>query len=400
MTLKFPIDDDVHAAACRRRMQRVREQFAGSDCDAMLLYDPVNIRYATDATNMQVWTQRNRCRYVVIVDGGPAILWELHNCAHLHDGNEQLHEIRTAISWTFFGSGDRTQERAVDWARDVAAVVKKYCGTRPRVAVDTLDPDGLRALEQQGIVVREGESIIERARMIKSSEELEMMRWTMRVCEAGIERMHSELQAGMTEQELWAWLHFENIRNGGEWIETRLLVSGLRTNPWMQEASDRQMQEGELVCFDTDLIGPYGYCADVSRAWTVGHVAPTDQQRELYRYAYEQIHTNADIIKPGLSFREFSERAWPIPERFYENRYSFVLHGVGMGDEYPGIAHWGEDWNRSGNDGTFEEDMVISVESFIGDVGGIEGVKLEQQYLITAAGVEDFCNYPWNEDWL
>lgn len=94
------------------------------------------------------------------------------------------------------------------------------------------------------------------------------------MCERGIQRMHDELRPGMTENELWAWLHYENVRHGGEWIETRLLASGPRTNPWMQESSDRVMQEGEIVCFDTDLIGPYGYCADISRAWTVGHVSP------------------------------------------------------------------------------------------------------------------------------
>jgi Xaa-Pro aminopeptidase len=381
-------------------LQRVREQLAESESDAVLLYDPINIRYATDTTNMQVWTLHNRFRYALVIDGGPVVLWEFHNCEHLHEGNCQVDEIRPAISWTYFAAGERAQEKVVDWARDLVAVLKSYCGENPNLAVDMLDLDGLRALNEHGVKTREGESIMEQARLIKSAEELELMRWTMSVCETGVERMRAELRAGMTEQELWAWLHYENIRHGGEWIETRLLVSGPRTNPWMQEASDRPMQEGELVCFDTDLIGPYGYCADISRAWTVGHVAPTPIQRDLYKYAFEQIQTNAAALRPGLSYREFSEAAWPIPERFYNNRYSFIAHGVGMSDEYPGISHCGEDWDRSGSDGYFEENMVVSVESFIGEQGGAEGVKLEQQFLITAKGAEDFCRTSWNDDWL
>ena len=398
--MNTPLSDDVRASACRQRLQRVREQLAVADCDAILLYDPINIRYATDTTNMQVWTLHNRFRYAVVIGGGPVVLWEFHNCEHLHEGNAEIDEIRPAISWTYFSAGDRVKEKAAEWAHDIAAVLKHHCGANPRLAVDTLDLDGLKALDELGVTACEGESIMEQARLIKSDAEIEMMRWTMRVCEIGIERMRAELCAGMTEQELWAWLHYENIRHGGEWIETRLLVAGPRTNPWMQEASDRPMQEGELLCFDTDLIGPYGYCADVSRAWTVGHVSPTAAQRDLYRYAFEQIQTNAAALRPGLSYREFSENAWPIPERFYENRYSFIAHGVGMGDEYPGIAHWGEDWDRSGSDGVFEENMVVSVESFIGERGAGEGVKLEQQYLITASGAEDFCRTPWNDDWL
>ena len=50
-----------------------------------------------------------------------------------------------------------------------------------------------------------------------------------------------------------------NIRRGGEWIETRLLTSGPRTNPWFQECGPRIVQPNEILAFDTDLIGPYGY---------------------------------------------------------------------------------------------------------------------------------------------
>lgn len=387
-------------AARIERLKRVRRQLELDDQDAILLYDPVNIRYSTDTTNMQVWTLHNRFRYALIIAEGPVVLWEFHNCEHLHDENPLVDEIRPAVNWTYFGVGDRIDDKVKYWARDLFGVLQKYHGDRPRLAVDTLEYDGVDALRHLGVEIANGEPIMERARMVKTAHEVELMRWTMQVCEAGIRRMHEELRPGITEQQLWAWLHYENIRHGGEWIETRLLVSGPRTNPWMQEASARVMQQGELVCFDTDLIGPYGYCADISRTWTVGHVLPTERQRDLYRYAYEQIQTNAALLRPGISFRELSECAWPIPERFYENRYSFVLHGVGMGDEYPGVVHRGSDWDRSGNDGFIEANMMVSVESYIGDAGGREGVKLEQQYLVTAAGAEAFCNFPFNIDWL
>ena len=77
--------------------------------------------------------------------------------------------------------------------------------------------------------------------------------------------MRQALRPGISEQALWAELHAGNIARGGEWIETRLLASGPRTNPWFQECSSRVIEAGELVGFDTDLIGPYGYCADISR---------------------------------------------------------------------------------------------------------------------------------------
>jgi Xaa-Pro aminopeptidase len=44
--------------------------------------------------------------------------------------------------------------------------------------------------------------------------------------------------------------------------------------------------------------------------------------------------------------------------------------------------------------GVFEENMVISVESYIGEVGGKEGVKLEDQYLVTTEGLKLLTNHP------
>lgn len=398
--LRNPVSAETHQAACSYRLQRVREQLLASDCAAMLLYDPVNIRYATDSSNMQIWTLHNFARYALVFAQGPVILWEFHNCEHLLEGNQQVDEIRTAINWSYFGAGNRIHEKAQQWADEIVAVMKQHSPDNLRLAVDKADFEGLDLLREAGLTLVEGHSLMEEARRIKSDDELDLMRWTIRVCEQGIQRMHDELRPGMTENELWAWLHFENIRNGGEWIETRLLASGPRTNPWMQESSDRVMQEGEIVSFDTDLIGPYGYCADISRAWTVGHVAPTAEQRRLYQLAHAQIEHNMALLKAGLSYREFSETAWPIPDAFYHNRYCCVIHGVGLADEFPAVAHWGADWNSAGYDGHFEENMVVCVESYMGEEGGKEGIKLEQQVLITRDGCVPLSTYPWQEEWL
>jgi Xaa-Pro aminopeptidase len=62
-----------------------------------------------------------------------------------------------------------------------------------------------------------------------------------------------------------------------------------------------------------------------------------------------------------------------------------MLHGVGLVDEYPSVAY-AVDFDAWGYDGTFQENMVVSVESYIGEQGGKEGVKLEEQVLITANG--------------
>ena len=391
---------DCLARAAQTRLQRVAAQLRAEQLDAVLLYDPVNIRYATDSSNMQVWTLHNATRYALVFADGYSILWDFHGCEHLTEGNQQIDKLLTSISWTYFSAGTRQSERAKDWAQDLDREIRQRLGSSAKLAVDRYHAEGAALLKDLGHNVQDGEALMERARLIKSSDELTLMRHTIAVAERGIQRMHDELKPGMTENEIWAFLHFENIQHGGEWIETRLLSSGPRTNPWMRESSPRVMQEGDLLSFDTDLIGPFGYCADISRSWTVGHVAPSATQRRLYTDAYQQVHTNLGLLKAGLSYREFSEAAWIIPDHYYKNRYCCIAHGVGMADENPAIAHAGEDWQTAGYDGVFEAGMVVCMESYIGDEGGAEGVKLEQQVLITEQGHEVLSNYPFEESWL
>ncbi|SAK90154.1 methionine aminopeptidase [Caballeronia hypogeia] len=383
----------------RYRLERVRHMLRASGCPAIVLYDPVNIRYATDTSNMQIWSGRNPTRHVMVFAHGPVIGFEFHNCEHVWRGLPIEAEIRGATCWNYFNAGPHAAEKAREWAREIADLLRQHAPSDPRVAVDRLDPEGAYALREQGVEVLEGSGIMEQARSIKSADELLLIRASIDVCERGIRRMHDALEPGMTEQELWAHLHYENIRLGGEWIETRLLASGARTNPWMQECSGKPMRRGEIIAFDTDLVGPFGYCADISRTWTVGHVPPTDEQRRLYAAAYDQLHTNMALVRPGMSFREFADRSWAMPGPYVKNRYSCLAHGIGMVDEYPNIAY-GVDFDHSGYDGHFESGMTLCIESYIGAEGGDEGVKLEQQVLLTDAGCQPLSTFEFETAWL
>ncbi len=188
-----------------------------------------------------------------------------------------------------------------------------------------------------------------------------------------------------------------NIARGGEWIGTRLPTSGPRTNPWWRESSDRIVRPGELVSYDTDLIGPFGYGADLSRTRFCGPGRPNGEQRRLYRMAWDQIHRNIDLIGPGLGFREFAERSWPIPGKCGPRSYPSPTHGVGLVNEHPVVAVAGA-FGAAGNEGPFLPGMTMCVESYIGETGGYEGVKLERQVLVTETGCEILDTFPFDED--
>ncbi len=381
------------------RLGRVRDQLRARDYAGCLLYDPINIRYALGARNMTVWTLHNAARYAFIPTEGPAVLFDFYNCGHLSEGLETVAEVRPAVAWYYFDSGPRAPEKAERWAAEVADLVAAHGGGNKRLAMDHCDPLGAAALGARGIEIRNGQEVMELARLIKSDDEIALMNHSIAVCQTAMARMREALEPGMTENELWSILHQVNIAMGGEWIETRLLASGGRTNPWFQECGDRVIRPGELVSFDSDLIGPFGYCADISRSYFCGPGRPSDAQRRLYRIAWDQVHHNMDLLKPGTSFRELAERGFQLPETILPNRYSALLHGVGLCDEYPFIPYH-EDFEALGYDGLVEPGMVLCVESYVGEVGGEEGVKLEQQVLITETGIELLSTYPFEDELL
>jgi Xaa-Pro aminopeptidase len=383
-------------AARRYRLTRIRAELEKRDLAGIVVYDPLNVRYATDATDMQLWCTHNAVRYAFVATEGPVILWDFHNCEHLSWHLELVDEIRHGKAWFYYEAGQHAWERARRWAAEIADLVVAHGGGNKRLAVDKINPYGVEALAALGISVHSGEEVMEHARTVKCADELKAMRRAVAACEASMRVMEDALDPGMTENDLWAILHAENIRRGGEWIETRLLSSGPRTNPWFQECSARVIEAGDIVAFDTDLIGPYGYCCDISRTWLAGDGRPSNEQRSLYAMAEEQIAANIEMIRPGRSFRELSHSARNLPAEYLPNRYSVLFHAVGLCDEYPSVPY-PEDFERSGYDGVLEADMIVCIESYVGRHGGREGVKLEEQVLVTESGYEMLSRYPRDE---
>jgi Xaa-Pro dipeptidase len=380
----------------RESLGRIRRELKARDYAGAVFFDPINVRYCTGSRNMQVWTLRNPARYVFVATEGPLVMFEFAGCNHLLAGLEVIDEVRPAISWFYFTSGPRMIEKAGRWAAEIGDLVNKHGGGNRRLAVDRLNPDGFMALKSLNIDVCDGQEVAERARAIKSPDEIACLIEAIRVCEIGLDRLRSAAEPGITENALWAVLHETNIAMGGEYIETRLLTSGPKTNPWFQESSNRVISSGDIVAVDTDMIGPYGYFADMSRTFYCGSGKPTGAQKASYQRSFEQIHHNIELLKPGVSFREFVEKSWAMPEEFVANRYMSLVHGAGLCGEYPYIPY-PQDYATKGYDGIIEEDMLLCVESFIGSDQGGEGVKLEQLVRVTAEGAVPLTTFPFED---
>ena len=377
------------------RWKRLTQSVIDRDYGGVLMFDPLNIRYATDSTNLQLWNAHNPFRAVLVCADGYMVIWDYKNSPFLSTFNPLVREQRSGASMYYFSTGDRGAEAADKFVAEVKDLIQQHGGGNMRIGVDKIQIHGFRALQAAGFDVKDGEELTEHTRAIKGPDEILAMRCASHACEVAVAEMEAACMPGQSEDDIWAVLHAENIKRGGEWIETRLLASGPRTNPWFQECGPRIVQDNEIVAFDTDLIGSYGICVDISRTWWVGDKAPRPDMIEAMQIAHEHITTNMAMLKPGVAIKDLTFNTHVLPEKYQKQKYSCLMHGVGLCDEWPHVSY--PDHYRPGAfDYHLQAGMVLCVEALVSPEGGDFSIKLEDQVLITETGFENLTKYPFD----
>lgn len=387
-----PLPDIDKAGLYAYRTGRMRASLRHHGAAMVMLVNPISLRYALDYRTYPIWQSHAHTTYAFFPAEGPIVAYNVYGDPPGADFVRKGHEN------TYFDGGPELAENARLIADDVCKYLAEIGTDNRRVAIEYVNPSLTQALLQRGLEVIDGVVVAEEARIIKSPDEIKCIRWAVEVAEHGIAQVKSALRPGVSEVQLWGLLNYTNLANNGDWHNGRMLASGPRVNPWLQEASERKVEAGDLVAFDTDMVGPFGYFADISRTFFCGPGRPSARQKELYRLALEEVEYNAKLVRPGVTLRELQERAWRTPDEFKENAYTCVLHGVGMTDEFPRVNPIYRGPNPY--DGVIEAGMVVCLESYMGAVGERDGVKLEQQVLVTDDGIEPISTYPWEAEFL
>ena len=382
------------------RWKRLTQHIVDRDYGGLLVFDPLNIRYATDSTNMQLWNTHNPFRAVLVCADGYMVMWDYKNSPFLSTFNPLVKEQRSGADLFYFDRGDKTRVAADRFSVEVRELIAEHGGGNSRLAVDKIMLDGLRALEAQDFEIFHGEELTEKSRSVKGPDEILAMRCAVHTGEKAVAEMENFARdricgGGISEDDVWAVLHAENIKRGGEWIETRLLTSGPRTNPWFQECGQRIIQNNEIISFDTDLIGSYGICVDMSRSWWIGDEAPRADMIDAMRHAHDHIMTNMEMLKPGVNIQDLSRNTHVLRAEFQKQKYGCLMHGVGLCDEWPLVAY-PDQMVEGAFDYELEAGMVLCVEALVSPEGGDFSIKLEDQVLITDNGYENLNQYPFD----
>jgi Xaa-Pro aminopeptidase len=391
--LRVPNVSEIDFAQLRAgRLARLQTMLKRHDLPVALLYSTANIRYATGANVMAIWTAGTFARYCIVPAEGVPILFEYSGSMHV--AQKVVGDVRPAYTWRFGGVAAR--DKAREWARSVRAALSELGLERERLAVDKLDAPAFLALQEEGLaIVDVGPATVD-AREVKTLQEAQLCVINGGIGDAMLAEFEAAIRPGIREFELLAVLSDALLRRQGEGLFTRLVASGTNTNPWLTEAHDKMVMPGDLVGVDTDANGYEGYVIDISRTFLCGD-DPSAEQKEAYRVAYDAVKAMFDLIVPGMTFAELAAKAPRLPDAYLAQRYPTMVHQAGLEDEGPGIPYPDDDRGprRIMPDREIKQNMVLCLECYAGKVGAPFGVKLEDQVLVTDHGAQLLCTYPY-----
>jgi Xaa-Pro aminopeptidase len=233
--------------------------------------------------------------------------------------------------------------------------------------------------------------LLARARAVKTEQEIERMRLANEIAAAAMEHVAAELRPGMKESEaaaLWeGFVHGEGTGWQGK-VELALGFSLVWSGPGIRTftaTGHRPVQDSEPTLFEIWVCAD-GYWCDHTKNVCPGELdSRYDGLLDALLGVYERA---VDHCRPGASLAELDRlvRAG-ITEAGYPGQPSHpIAHGVGARAHEPPYAH------QAGG-GTIEEGMVLAIEpGAYWDGGG--GLRLEDNFLITANGAEKLSRYP------
>jgi Xaa-Pro aminopeptidase len=368
------------------RLARLQTSMRAHDLEACLLFSEPNVRYATGAVTMPIWSMSTFTRCAVVAAEGPPILFEHPNSMHRVPGVD----VRPMHAWEFF---DDVAPHADAFAREAIAALRELGVRGDRVGVDRLGTPGFLALQTNGLTIVDSSPVTQEAREVKTSQEVALFRMNGPIVVEALGELEAALRPGITERELFAVYAGGVLGRGAEYLATNTVCSGPNTNPWRAEATDRPIDAGDLVYIDTDTVGIEGCFFCVSRTFVCPGADPGPGERATYQAALEWVEGMTALVRPGVTCAELAAAAPIVPDRFRAQRYECMIHSVGLEEESPSVCHPQD--VQSNPDRVLQRDMVLVVETYMGEVGGAHGVKLGDVVLVTDDGAEVLAPYPY-----
>ena len=375
------------------RFDRVRKALEASELGALLVFDFNNIRYVT-STHIGEWARDKMTRFALLTRGGEPHLWDFGSAAKHHrlycpwlppeNVRGGMIGLRGAVApdaGLFAGA-----------AKEIADILRDEGVWGMPIGVDIVEPPMLAALQDEGVLVRDGQQTMLNAREVKSPDEITLLNTACAMVDGAYQLIAEQLKPGVKESQLVANVTKYLFDMGAEHVDNINAVSGERCSPHPHVFSDRLIRPGDQAFFD--IIQTFvGYKTCYYRTFTVG--TATDAQRDAYKKAREWIDASIELMRPGVGTDEVA-KVWPKAEEFgfSSEMECFGLqfgHSVGLFlHERPIISRL----NSIDHPVELKEGMVIALETYCPAKDGYSAARIEEEVVVTDKGCQVITLFP------
>ena len=380
----FAVDWEDRYDMARLRRDRVaaaQRELAAAGVDALMVWKDENVRYLTSLRAQLIAGKTMALNGALLQAGEAPVL--------LCSGGE-IDKARAGMGWIAEAHAIPIMEQAelVDgFVRSILGpiLVERGLGSG-RLGVDAASVSFIDALRAHlpDLEVVDGDTIMQRARLIKTDTEIAIIEEACAIGDAVTQRALDETRAGRRELEVAGDAMQTLFHLGGEMahVITPFVASGEHMSPPHRLATDKLMRNHDLCFIDIGAMWN-GYFSDIGRTTVIGR--PNRRQQEIYTAVYEGLMAGIDRMRPGLTTADAADAVVSkIAEHgLADHLFSlFIGHGIGVGANEP--PYIGESMPGA-TECEFEPNMVFAVEPLVW-VPGVEGgggVRIEDMVLVT-----------------
>jgi Xaa-Pro aminopeptidase len=344
------------------RQKRLREHFASVRLDALLISHLPNVRYLCGFTGS--------AGLLLVEEAGSVFFTDVRYDTQAHDEVKGA-KVVIARKAVVTALGEWLARRKRARGRTVGVEAEHVVLAEKRRLAEVL-PSGVR--------LKETSSIVERDRMVKDADELDLIRAAVALGAKLYDRALEVLRPGVKETEVAGEMEFAARRGGAEEMSfPTIIASGARSALPHGRASEQAIAPSGFVVCDFGVILS-GYCSDQTRTVWVGAVP--DEARRAYEAVKQAQQAAIDAVRPGVAVGEVDAAARKVLRKAGLGRYftHSTGHGVGLEiHEAPRVAN--------GQPEILQPGMVITIEPGV-YFPGKWGVRIEDMVAVTAGGCE------------
>ena len=366
------------------RLERARAEMIADDLGAMVVFAGANVRYLTGSYQGN-WKYNINIRYAVLPREGDPYLFEtagsdMRNA--MLDLPWMKDRIRPAMTWQW--AEGAVSEMADKMVHSVMEVLKEHGVEKEKIGVDNLDFPALHAFEKAGLRIVNGWPAMSRARVVKTPDEIEQIKMSAAIGDAAMWHIkHEWLKPGVTERQIEAKVHEFMLERGCEIIYDIIVASGGNTSPYRRWATDKLIQQGDLIIIDINAVGPGGYYVDFVRTLKCSGKM-TQHEIDLYRETYDTLYAGMENLRPGMTSADVVSK---FPE-YDDDTYGTVTlqqfaHSIGI-TLYEGM--WMSRAYSLKYPAEIKENMYFAIETFAGHPGLPQTCRLEENVLVSKDG--------------